>query len=255
MKTLVKTIKIKNEFTSNPIEIREETIIEETVQNLPFFNNDIYEYDNYINDIIKGFEDAYNSVLKNKEEYMYILKNSISKWNYRKVYRNTKVYTLLLDRLNVPDLLENKLKTIKYLRNILEKNTYLATRKDIIQKEIEALLSYDVPYFFNKYEWGACESLSSNEIDLEMKFQKISYADFLLQRKIIEISLSNQNDNLYKLNSVKETINFQTKLSTNKIKEAITGKILDGSYISKGGDVDFIGLNKLARGARDKPFE
>ncbi len=51
---------------------------------------------------------------------MYI-KNSVSKWNYRKVYRNTKVYTLLLDRLNVPDLLENKLKTIKYLRNILEK--------------------------------------------------------------------------------------------------------------------------------------
>ncbi|PGM87762.1 DUF4135 domain-containing protein, partial [Bacillus thuringiensis] len=92
MKTLVKTIKIKNEFTSNPIEIREETIIEDTVQNLPFFNNDIYEYDNYINDIIKGFEDTYNSVLKNKEEYMYILKNSISKWNYRKVYRNTKVY-------------------------------------------------------------------------------------------------------------------------------------------------------------------
>ncbi|TKJ00426.1 DUF4135 domain-containing protein, partial [Bacillus cereus] len=67
MKTLVKTIKIKNEFTSNPIEIREETIVEDTVQNLPFFNNDIYEYDSYINDIIKGFEDAYNSVLKNKE--------------------------------------------------------------------------------------------------------------------------------------------------------------------------------------------
>ncbi|PGQ44344.1 type 2 lantipeptide synthetase LanM, partial [Bacillus cereus] len=94
-----------------------------------------------------------------------------------------------------------KLKTIKYLRNILEKNIYLATRKDIIQKEIEALLSYDVPYFFNKYEWESCESLSNNEIDLETKFKKISYADFLLQRKIIEISLSNQNDNLYKLNT------------------------------------------------------
>ncbi|HDR7958063.1 TPA: type 2 lantipeptide synthetase LanM, partial [Bacillus cereus] len=141
-----------------------------------------------------------------------------------------------------PDLLENKLKTIKYLRNILEKNIYLATRKDIIQKEIEALLSYDVPYFFNKYEWESCESLSNNEIDLETKFKKISYADFLLQRKIIEISLSNQNDNLYKLNTVKETINFRTNLPTNKIKEAITGKILDGSYISKDGAVDFIGL-------------
>ncbi|MED2560047.1 type 2 lanthipeptide synthetase LanM, partial [Bacillus thuringiensis] len=242
MQNLVKTIKIKNEFTSNPIEIKEETIVEDTVQNLPFFNGDIYEYDNYIKDIIKGFEDAYNTVLKNKKEYVYILKNSVSKWNYRKVYRNTKVYSLLLDRLNVPDLLENKSKTIKYLKNILEKNIYLATRKDIIQKEIEALLSYDVPYFFNKYEWGSYESLSSNEIDLEMKFKKISYADFLLQRKIIEISLSNQNDNLYKLNTVKETINFQTNLPTNKIREAITEKILDGCYISKNGDVDFIGL-------------
>ncbi|PGM91510.1 type 2 lanthipeptide synthetase LanM [Bacillus cereus] len=242
MKTLVKKIKIKNEFTSNPIEIREETIVEDTVQNLPFFNDDIYEYDNYIKDIIKGFEDAYNGALKNKEEYMHILKSSVSKWNYRKVYRNTKIYTLLLDRLNVPDLLENKLKTIKYLRNILEKNIYLATRKDIIQKEIEALLSYDVPYFSNKYEWESCEIFSNNEIDLEMKFEKISYADFLLQRKIIEMSLSNQNDNLDQLNTVKEIINFQTNLSTNKIKEAITGKILDGSYISKDGDVDFIGL-------------
>ncbi|PEE26859.1 type 2 lanthipeptide synthetase LanM [Bacillus toyonensis] len=242
MKTLVKKIKIKNEFTSNPIEIREETIVEDTVQNLPFFNDDIYEYDNYIKDIIKGFEDAYNGALKNKEEYMHILKSSVSKWNYRKVYRNTKIYTLLLDRLNVPDLLENKLKTIKYLRNILEKNIYLATRKDIIQKEIETLLSYDVPYFSNKYEWESCEIFSNNEIDLEMKFEKISYADFLLQRKIIEMSLSNQNDNLDQLNTVKETINFQTNLSTNKIKEAITGKILDGSYISKDGDVDFIGL-------------
>lgn len=242
MKTLVKKIKIKNEFTSNPIEIREETIVEDTVQNLPFFYDDIYEYDNYIKDIIKGFEDAYNGALKNKEEYMHILKSSVSKWNYRKVYRNTKIYTLLLDRLNVPDLLENKLKTIKYLRNILEKNTYLATRKDIIQKEIEALLSYDVPYFSNKYEWESCETFSNNEIDLEMKFEKISYADFLLQRKIIEMSLSNQNDNLDQLNTVKETINFQTNLSTNKIKEALTGKILDGSYISKDGDVDFIGL-------------
>ncbi|ARC27673.1 MULTISPECIES: type 2 lanthipeptide synthetase LanM [Bacillus cereus group] len=242
MKTLVKKIKIKNEFTSNPIEIREETIVEDTVQNLPFFYDDIYEYDNYIKDIIKGFEDAYNGALKNKEEYMHILKSSVSKWNYRKVYRNTKIYTLLLDRLNVPDLLENKLKTIKYLRNILEKNIYLATRKDIIQKEIEALLSYDVPYFSNKYEWESCETFSNNEIDLEMKFKKISYADFLLQRKIIEMSLSNQNDNLDQLNTVKETINFQTNLSTNKIKEALTGKILDGSYISKDGDVDFIGL-------------
>ncbi|MGG6407686.1 type 2 lanthipeptide synthetase LanM [Bacillus toyonensis] len=242
MKTLVKKIKIKNEFTSNPIEIREETIVEDTVQNLPFFYDDIYEYDNYIKDIIKGFEDAYNGALKNKEEYMHILKSSVSKWNYRKVYRNTKIYTLLLDRLNVPDLLENKLKTIKYLRNILKKNTYLATRKDIIQKEIEALLSYDVPYFSNKYEWESCETFSNNEIDLEMKFEKISYADFLLQRKIIEMSLSNQNDNLDQLNTVKETINFQTNLSTNKIKEALTGKILDGSYISKDGDVDFIGL-------------
>ncbi|SDL46153.1 type 2 lantibiotic biosynthesis protein LanM [Bacillus toyonensis] len=242
MKTLVKKIKIKNEFTSNPIEIREETIVEDTVQNLPFFYDDIYEYDNYIKDIIKGFEDAYNGALKNKEEYMHILKSSVSKWNYRKVYRNTKIYTLLLDRLNVPDLLENKLKTIKYLRNILEKNTCLATRKDIIQKEIEALLSYDVPYFSNKYEWESCETFSNNEIDLEMKFEKISYADFLLQRKIIEMSLSNQNDNLDQLNTVKETINFQTNLSTNKIKEALTGKILDGSYISKDGDVDFIGL-------------
>ncbi|MEC2433444.1 type 2 lanthipeptide synthetase LanM, partial [Bacillus cereus] len=70
MKSLVKTIKIKNEFTSNPIEIREETIVEDTVQNLPFLNDDIYEYDNYIDDIIKGFENAYNSVLENKEEYM-----------------------------------------------------------------------------------------------------------------------------------------------------------------------------------------
>ncbi|TKI85299.1 type 2 lanthipeptide synthetase LanM [Bacillus mycoides] len=242
MKTLVKKIKIKNEFTSNPIEIREETIVEDTVQNLPFFNDDIYEYDNYIKDIIKGFEDAYNGALKNKEEYMHILKSSVSKWNYRKVYRNTKIYTLLLDRLNVPDLLENKLKTIKYLRNILEKNIYLATRKDIIQKEIEALLSYDVPYFSNKYEWESCEIFSNNEVDLEMKFEKISYSDFLLQRKIIEMSLSNQNDNLDQLNTVKEIINFQTNLSTNKIKEAITGKILDGSYISKDGDVDFIGL-------------
>jgi len=242
MKTLVKKIKIKNEFTSNPIEIREETIVEDTVQNLPFFYDDIYEYDNYIKDIIKGFEDAYNGALKNKEEYMHILKSSVSKWNYRKVYRNTKIYTLLLDRLNVPDLLENKLKTIKYLRNILEKNIYLATRKDIIQKEIEALLSYDVPYFSNKYEWESCETFSNNEIDLEMKFEKISYSDFLLQRKIIEMSLSNQNDNLDQLNTVKETINFQTNLSTNKIKEALTGKILDGSYISKDGDVDFIGL-------------
>ncbi|GAB6252057.1 type 2 lanthipeptide synthetase LanM [Bacillus cereus] len=242
MKQLVKTIKIKNEFTSNPIEIKEERIVEDKVRNLPFFNGDIYEYDNYIKDIIKGFDDAYNTVLKNKEEYIYILKNSVSKWNYRKVYRNTKVYSLLLDRLNVPDLLESKLKTVKYLRNILEKNIHLATRKDIILKEIEALLSYDVPYFFNKYEWGSYESLSCNEIDLEMKFKNISYADFLLQRKIIEISLSNQNDNLYKLNTVKGTIDFQTNLPTNKIKEAIIGKILDGSYISKDGDVDFIGL-------------
>ncbi len=103
---------------------------------------------------------------------MHILKSSVSKWNYRKVYRNTKIYTLLLDRLNVPDLLENKLKTIKYLRNILEKNTYLATRKDIIQKEIEALLSYDVPYFSNKYEWESCETFSNNEIDLRNEIRK-----------------------------------------------------------------------------------
>lgn len=125
----------------------------------------------------------------------------------------------------------------------------MATRKDIIQKEIEALLSYDVPYFFNKYEWGSYESLSSNEIDLEMKFEKFSYADFLLQRKIIEISLSNQNDNLYKLNTVKETTNFQTNLPTNKIWEAITEKILDGCYISKDGDVDFIGLKTNWQGS------
>ncbi|WP_141743294.1 type 2 lanthipeptide synthetase LanM, partial [Bacillus thuringiensis] len=72
MKNLVKTIKIKNEFTSNPIEIKEETIVEDKVQNLPFFNGDIYEYDNYIKDIIKGFDDAYNTVLKNKKEYVYI---------------------------------------------------------------------------------------------------------------------------------------------------------------------------------------
>lgn len=242
MKILMKTIKIKNEFTSNPIEIREDTIVEDTVQHLPFFDNKIYEYDNFIRDIIKGFEDAYNAVLKNKEEYIHILKSSVSKWNYRKVHRNTKIYTLLLDRLNVPDLLESRLKTNAYLQNILEKNIYFSTKRDIIQQEIEALLSYDVPYFFKKYEWESSKSPLNNEIDLEMKLRKISYADFLLQRKIMEMSLSNQNDNLDKLNSLKGTINFQTNAPINKIKEELTQKILDCSYISKDGDVDFIGL-------------
>lgn len=240
MKKREKVISLRNEFTSQITETIQYKLSDDLTSHLPKVNGEIFTFDNYKEDILSGFKDAYIFALKNKENILSIIQRTANDFYYRKVYRNTATYKSLLERMNAPDLMKSKEYTKQYLLGLLRKDQHGNFSIEHLESEIQQLIEGAIPYFL-KHNLIKDEN---NVLDITRKIQMLTYSDFLLQIKLMSISLlSNEEkiilnqDNLVGIHKFNiKRVNYQS------IKQKVEQTILDSMYVSDSDEANFIAL-------------
>ena len=240
MRKKVKIISLDNEFTSEIRETVKYNITDDICTHLPKIKDEIFTFDNFKGEIIRGFSDAYLFALGNKKTILSTIQQKASSFYYRKVYRNTATYRSLLERMNAPDLMKNKEYTKQFLMKLLSKDTQRIHPKEHLESEIQQLIEGAIPYFLKHN----LNKTHEDDINIINKIHLLTYSDFLLQIKLMNMSLLNSEEKFdikqYEVTNVNRVninrVNYQS------IKQKIEGIILNSMYVSDLEEANFIAL-------------
>lgn len=171
--------------------------------NIPFIESDTnpieVDYKQYLNDIIEGFQTAYQKISNLDSEYVEVeLLNFKNNELVRNVYRDTSQYFNIINHSYHPDMLANMLDREKVFENMW---SYPIKHKVIIKNEVEDMLRGDIPIFFHNLQNN--ESLNStyetmgevhkdkpSELVLD-KYRQSSEEEMMKQISLINISIGN----------------------------------------------------------------
>lgn len=209
----------ENPYTSK-ITLKIKVVTEDDIVSfLPRIKNEHYDALKYLMCISDGFENAYRLLLNSIHEYAQIIQK-INIVPTRFIFRNTIVYSELLNRIYSPDVMvdsyirENNLK--KYLCDI----SYIKNEQKFkyITLEINQLMKGYIPYF------QICDTDIPNQVKIEdtrntlllkdsliFKMNQLSDEDLIFQKELIWISLNINNHNFKKIdinitNSIKNIV-------------------------------------------------
>lgn len=161
---------------------------------LPGIRGERIDYRGYIGSILQGFEEAYQSILKNKKDFMQIIENC-PEHKSRYLFRNTQEYLMYQNSSNFPQFMERQ--DCRYLM-LFRMNNGLSCdekyREQILKYEMICTYQFIFPIF---YAYGNSLYLGNGvELDgyfpgdtqslVSMKINKLSLKDLQLQKKIIE---------------------------------------------------------------------
>lgn len=188
----------------------------------------------YKDEIIKGYQDAYNYAIHAKEELQVMVVNMAISIKNRILYEDTQKYFMLLQSSFHPDLMLDAADREIYLEKIREGSKI--KKEGIIQQEILAMLGRDIPLFYQKADEKAVrinEVIADEALELESPIETIhkniselSAADRAWQTYLIRLSMD-----LYKLNT-QDLMNKGIK--KNEIQGAIANNdMTPESYIEK----------------------
>ena len=147
---------------------------------LPTYMGKIIEAYQYVEEICKGFKEAYNLWFKNQEEIENLIK-PLWKCQTRFLLRHTQQYSMYRSASLHPELLQNTEKR-KEIFKILSKN---AEMKEFVEQEINSLMNLDIPLFECKadeivpyfktsaYEVYKARTLFMNKADLKRQIALI----------------------------------------------------------------------------------
>ena len=108
----------------------------------------------YIEDIIKGFQDAYHCALKNRESFCELLNEAcFSKGVFRQLMRDTELYHRYLQASYHPAYAKDRATREMVYRRLKGKGGYLnLNHQRLVNSEVEQLLNNDIPCFFTGYD-------------------------------------------------------------------------------------------------------
>lgn len=208
---------------------------------------------NYLDEILIGFESTYKAFLDGK---CVIDKKIFDDLYIRFVFRPTKTYIFLLDYLNHPDYLKSGVvRSVEMERlakgllvSLEKKNIYW----DVFEDELKQLENGDIPYYFTKSNKAYLASENGTIIENSFKvlgvnnikndLKTLSYKDMEFQEDIIRNSVKTTQTSNKKINRSKKIIKgekSEKELVENTVKK-IANKII-AEKIEKGNRATWVG--------------
>lgn len=117
----------------------------EAMNNLPKVNDQRQNSDDYLPEMIKGFENMYLWIIENKTPMMQAIHQYFDNLIYRVLFRPTNTYAQLLGTSYHPDILRCRLDREMYLHRIglFSAKTYAP----VVHAEYQDMLNLDIPCF------------------------------------------------------------------------------------------------------------
>lgn len=192
---------------SSYMKLQRRDVISKKTFNIPSLKNGkAVNPQDYIKDIIRGFNETYTLILK---ERRFFLENqpiwsSLKESYFRVVLRDTQLYVNLIDRSSNPGIIEDTAKKSEmFYKFLLPKINDLTILKSIIPSEIRDMLNGDIPFFYKKandrfvydsyntivYKFQQ-ETIYENIID---NIKKMSTQKLKRENQLIEIALNKSN--------------------------------------------------------------
>ncbi len=192
------------------------------------------DFYSYKNEIMEGYQAAYNYALQAKEEMWEMLSNMVGNIRNRILYEDTLKYTMLIQSSFHPDLMLDAADREIYLEKIRERQNI--KKEGVIQEEILAMLRRDIPLFYQNANEKAVRSdgkLVDEASELESPLATI-------HKNIFALSISDRNwqtyqiqlsMDLYKMNT-QDMINIKMEKKNIQTSTA-DGRMNENAYIQK----------------------
>ena len=170
-------------------------------KNLALLEGEFIQPYEFLNDIVKGFEDCYRFLAGNKEEAQKRLSN-FDGINVRYLVRDTQQYSMLLSTSYHPDFMQLEEKRKQLLTRIDDKcsSNNDITGKWIAEQEVQEMLRGDIPYFWCNASQKRIYSGSGSCMDdfletppmesVQNRLLHMGHTDLNRQIKLIETALS-----------------------------------------------------------------
>lgn len=151
--------------------------------------------------IMKGFEDAYHYIMKNKIELIESMKEWFGSVNTRIIYRPTYLYTKLMFTSTHPDFMREK--AHRYV--LLHRMAYKVKKEEqqIVASEIRDMMMWDVPFFEVNIHTGVIRNSEKQVFPLlfkktpfelvEDKINNFGFLDLRQQKIIIDNAFLSKN--------------------------------------------------------------
>ncbi|MEJ7185350.1 type 2 lanthipeptide synthetase LanM [Staphylococcus epidermidis] len=149
---------------------------------------------NYIDSILNGFSDCYESMISNKKKILNLLNTEyLQNVKFRYIHRATNQYAQFLIASTHP----NYISTEENVINLFNKFKKHSKNRNISSREVEDLLNLDVPYFLISYNSKDLFDFKNNIV--EKRYFSITPKEFLVKR----IEFMNKKDKKEQLNFIK----------------------------------------------------
>ncbi|MFU2164322.1 DUF4135 domain-containing protein [Streptococcus pluranimalium] len=184
-----------NPFSSELRLILKEKQFNDIKEFLPLIHDAHISANKFLDDIESGFIFGYSRL---KSCYK-ILKTVILKYKNdlrcRLVLRNTSVYSALIDRITVPDLLMSELKTKNILKGFLKEIPVINNhKKKYIMAEVNQLANGVIPLFtfgnFGTVSMNDAQNFMSLHDSISFKLNCMSDEDLQYQLNLLRVSLN-----------------------------------------------------------------
>lgn len=242
--------------------VKEIKVTTETQKNSPYLINEEVEFaDDFLEEILRGFEDMYYILLDNKKELTSNSSpiNKFSSEKVRHVLRATQLYSKFLDDSIHPDYLQDGLSRVRLFDYMWGATSNVKQFEKIVKSECQDLLDHDVPYFYFKVDGKSIFNSRDQEFEgfyskssLELIMDRCSYLskeDYRKQKELIEMSISTLKENPFKHDTNPMHIQYDKYLEVDnkeflKKAEEIGDYLLERLYWGNNQkDAHWFGLN------------
>lgn len=234
------------------IQFKKESFIKNDADNCVKLNEQVVTALQYSEEIEKGFQDAYEYVLDNKEVIIQCFQDA--DLSIRQVLRPTAVYARFLGTSYYHEYYTSEARRMKLFQK-LEANMEEMDRNKV-QSEIDSFVRNDIPYFLCK--WKSCDLydgcnhviekdyFENSPFDIVMqKMSSISKEDMEKQIYYMKLSLSTIASGEEDVKSVMKVRNIETERPYLSIAQEIADEIVNKAVWSNDECCSMLSLDLL----------